>query len=273
MPLAPFARRKRAFAFVFVALLAIASWFPATVSAYTITVPAKPGAFANAVANAPNGATLILRGGEHVNNLVTTSKSLTIRNYPGETPVLTHPTRRPEYLYIRGGPVLIEGITFRMGVNAPTFDDTIGSAMTEVIAGGHDVTYAHCSFIGNRNASTRQHLLYITAGAGKVTVRNSRFNYQGGKGSGVHAYKDPGSALIVSTNTFKNFAREAAVMINQSGGGKIVTKNKFYDSYIAVQHVKSGGTKVTYNTGYRVRYGLDVGSSTNLTSTGNVWNP
>jgi hypothetical protein len=273
MPRAPYTRRKRALAFVFVSLLAASTWSPATVSAYTITVPAKTGALAAAVAKAPNGATLILRGGTHVNNLITTSKSLTIKNYPGETPVLTHPTRRPEYLYLRGGPVLIYGITFRMGVNAPTFDDSTGSAMTEVIAGGHDVEYAHCTFIGNRNASSRQHLLYVTAGAGKVTVRNSRFNFQGGHGSGVHAYKDPGSALIISSNVFKNFYDEPAVMINQSGSGKLVTKNTFYDSYIAVQHVKSGGTKVTYNTGYRVRHGLDVTSWTNLFATGNKWNP
>jgi len=272
MPLAPFARRKRAFAFVFVTLLAATTWFPSSVAAATIYVPASSGALAKAVANAPNGSTLILRGGTHVNSLITTSKSLTLKNYPGETPVLTHPTRRPEYLYIRGGPFRVYGITFRMGVNAPTFDDSTGSAMTEVIAGGHDVEFAHCTFIGNRNASPRQHLLYITAGAGKVTVRNSTFNYRGGRGSGVHAYKDPGSSLIVSTNVFKNFPDEPAVMINQSGGGKVVTKNAFYSSYIAVQHVKSGGTRVTWNRSSGVDTGLDVRTWTNLYATGNDWN-
>ena len=143
--------------------------------------------------------------------------------------------------------------------------------MTEVLSGGHDITYAHCTFIGNRNASTRQHLLYITAGAGKVTVRNSRFNFNGGKGAGIHAYKDPGSSLLISTNQFRNFSREAAVMINQTGSGKAVTKNTFYDSRIAIQHVKSGGTSVTSNTGYNVGTGLQVGSWSNLYASGNRW--
>jgi Right handed beta helix region len=236
-------------------------------------VPATTGALAASIAAASDGATLVLRGGEHVNGLISTGKSLTIRAYPGETPVITNPTSRPDYLYLTGGPVLVSGITFRMGVDAPTFDDSMGSALTEVVSGGHDVTYEQCTFVGNPNASGRQHLLYVAGNTGTVTVRDSVFDYNGGKGSGVHAYHDPGASLTVVGNTFRDFAYEAAVLIDQTGSGKVVSANTFYDSNIAVQHVKSDGTSVTSNTGYRVRTGIDVRSSTNLIVSGNVWNP
>ena len=121
MPSAPLARRPRALAAALVAVVALVganAALPSTAAAATITVSAKAGALAKAVYDAPNGSTLILRGGSHVNSRITTGKSLTIKNYPGETPVITHPTNRPDYLYFRGGPVLVYGITFKMGASA-----------------------------------------------------------------------------------------------------------------------------------------------------------
>jgi hypothetical protein len=72
---------------------------PAPAPYCTLTVPAS-NTLGSAIANAPDGATVCLRGGTHtVASVIYTDKSLSIVAYPGEVPVITHPTNRPDFLY------------------------------------------------------------------------------------------------------------------------------------------------------------------------------
>ena len=113
----------------------------------TVIVPAGT-TLSTAIGNAPSGATVCLRGGTHtVASVIYTGKSLNIVAYPGEVPVITHPTNRPDFLYFTGGPVLVRGVTFAAGASAPSYNDANGSALSEV-EGGHDVTYENVTSSG-----------------------------------------------------------------------------------------------------------------------------
>lgn len=184
---------------------------PPTIPSGSIIVP--PGSGLEAAINAaPAGSTLVLRGGTHTVDYAATSKALDIIAYPGETPVVTHPTARPDFIYFKGGPNVIRGITFKCG--GPAFTDSMGSAASEV-DGGHDVLYEDCTFIGDPDMTERQQLLYLRYGM-RVTVRRCHFDANGTDGFGVHNYPQgaagtPPSNVIVEDCTFTGFQVSAAV--------------------------------------------------------------
>ena len=228
------------------------------------------GSLATAISNASSGDTLLLRGGEHrLSSMISTSKSLTIRNYPGETPVITHPTNRPDFLYLKGGPVVIRNITFK--AQGGTFEDSMGSAASEV-DGGHDVTYVNVTFIGDPDMGERQQLLYVRYGD-RVTIRDCEFIANGTDGFGVHVY--PGESadpqVIVENSTFTGFGVSAAIT---SSSRITVRGNTFRDSRLAIQlRANASSSSITDNTSSNTDQGIEVGSGvSNLTTSGNSWN-
>jgi Right handed beta helix region len=228
------------------------------------------GSLASAISNARSGDTLLLRGGEHrLSSLISTSKSLTITNYPGETPVITHPTDRPDFLYFSGGPVVVKNVTFK--AQGGTFDDSMGSAASEV-DGGHDVTYINVTFTGDPDMSERQQLLYIRSGD-TVTIRGCRFVANGTAGFGVHVY--PGESadphVIVENSTFSGFGVSAAIT---SSSRITIRGNTFTNSREAIQlRAYASYSSITDNTSSGVSTAIETGSGvTNVTKSGNVWN-
>jgi hypothetical protein len=228
------------------------------------------GSLASAISAASSGDTLLLRGGEHrLSSGISTSKSLTIRNYPGETPVITHPTNRPDFLYFTGGPVVVRNITFK--AQGGTFDDSMGSAASEV-DGGHDVTYVNVTFIGDPDMGERQQLLYVRYGD-RVTIRDCEFVANGTDGFGVHVY--PGESadpqVIVENSTFTGFGVSAAIT---SSSRITIRGNTFRDSRLAIQlRANASSSSITDNSSSNTGQGIEVGSGvTNLTTTGNTWN-
>lgn len=230
-------------------------------------VPAGSG-LAAAIAAVPAGGILTLRGGTHTVSKITSSKAFTLQAYPGETPVITG-SSRPDFLYLRGGPNLIRGITLKAG--GGTYDDSMGSALVEAETGCHDLTVDGCTFLGHAAMAGRQQLLYIASAVGPITVVNSTFDGQAMRGSGVHCYHDPGpKGVTVRGNTFRTFAYEAAVLIDQLGSGYLVEGNRIDATNIAIQYRKSNGAIVRNNTGANNRTGLQIVSSANLTQAGNA---
>jgi hypothetical protein len=228
------------------------------------------GGLAAAVSNASNGDTLLLRGGDHLlSSEISTSKSLTIQNYPGESPVITHPSARPDFLYFKGGPVVVRGITFRAG--GPAFDDSMGSAASEV-DGGFSVLYDNVTFIGDPDMTERQQLLYVRYGS-TVTIRNCKFVANGTDGFGVHVY--PGEStdpkVIVEGSTFSGFGVSAAIT---SSSRITIRNNTFRDSREAIQlRSYASSSTITNNDSTNVTTGIEVGSGvSNLNISGNSWN-
>lgn len=213
--------------------------------------------------------TLILRGGTYlVPSMIVTSRAFDLVAYPGETPVLTSSTR-PDFLYFRGGPNLVRGLAFKAG--GGTYDDSMGSALLEADTGCHDLTVDGCTFLGHAGMSGRQQLLYVASSVGPITVTGSTFDGQSMKGSGVHCYHDPGpKGITVRANTFRGFAYEAAVLIDQLASGVLVEGNRIDATNIAIQYRKSLGAVIRNNTGSGNRIGLQVISSLNLTHSGNA---
>ena len=83
----------------------------------------------------------------HINSTIETGKSLTIKNYPGETPVHTHPDQAagPTSCSRAGRSGLRDHLPD--GLSAPKFDDTNGSAMTEVLMPVATTSSSpHCAF-------------------------------------------------------------------------------------------------------------------------------
>lgn len=233
-------------------------------------VPATSGALAAAITAAAAGATLLLRGGDHVitaNQYV--RKSLTLRAYPGEAPVITAVSMRPNYLYFTAGTSLVAGVGFRVGAATPAFDDSMGSAVTEA-QGGAKVTYEDCWFEGNANMVSRQQIIYGYE-ASDITVRRCRIDGKGGHAGGVHCYHDPGGVLLVEDSTIVN-TTGVGVVIDQTGLRATVRRNVFDNiGYAAIQHVKSGGSTVIDNRGTRCARGVQDKMGSNLTQSGNVW--
>lgn len=150
-----------------------------------IEVPAGTG-LAAAVANAPAGSTLLLRGGTHtLSGQITTSKKITIQNYPNEVPVITSSsTVRQNYLYFTGDGQTARGLTFKSG--SGIFHDSMGSALAES-DGSTNTLFEDCTFIGHANLDDHQQLLYQRFGT-NITVRRCTFIGNGTQGFGFHQY-------------------------------------------------------------------------------------
>lgn len=236
-------------------------------------VAATPGALAAAVAAASNGDTLLLRGGDHVISTttsgssigITTSKSLTLQNYPGETPRLINvSTGRPNLLYLQGGPFTIRGLIFEG--DGPTFDDSSGSALLEFDVNSHDVIVEDCQFIGTSAMSTRQHLLYVAASDGPFEVFNCIFDGGGMGGSGFHCFHDPGpDGIYFHDNELFDFPTEAAIVQDQTGANVIYEFNNLHDNAIGLQYRKSLGCRIIDNYGTNNTIDIQIQSSTGLT--------
>lgn len=235
----------------------------------TGTVLPAGTSLATAIANVAPGGTLVLRGGTYeVPSMIVTAKSFGLVAYPGETPVITG-AGRPDYLYFRGGPNLVRGITFKAG--GGTYDDSMGSACVEADTGCHDLTVEGCTFLGHAAMSGRQQLLYVSSSVGPIAVTGCTFDGLQTRGSGVHCYHDPGPAgITVSGCTFRNFAYEAAVLVDQLASDVLVESNRIDNANIAIQYRKSLGAVIRNNTGTGNRIGLQVVSSTNLVQSGNA---
>ncbi|HEX5824805.1 MAG TPA: right-handed parallel beta-helix repeat-containing protein [Candidatus Limnocylindrales bacterium] len=235
-------------------------------------VPAGSGLAAAVAALPSSGGVLVLRGGNHlVSSPITTSKSFTMKAYPGEVPVVTHGSARPDFLYLRGGPVLIQGITFKTGASSPSFDDSMGSAQVEVDTGGHHITINDVTFIGTPAMTGRQQLFYVASSVGPVSVLNSTFIGGGTKGSGIHMYHDPGPRGVTARgNALRGFAYEAAILVDQLASGVMIESNSISSSNIAIQYRKSSGATIRNNSGSGNRTGLQIISSSNLTQSGNA---
>jgi hypothetical protein len=234
------------------------------------TVTVSPGTgLSAAIGSASDGATVCLRGGTFtVASVIYTGKQLSIVAYPGETPVITHPTNRPDFLYFTGGPVLVRGITFAAGVNAPSYNDGMGSALSEV-EGGHDVTYDDVTFIGSASMGDAQQMAYVRHGE-RVVFRNCTFIANGTQGFGVHVYPgpDPGTTVVTGT-TFSGFSTSAAITayapLTASG-------NTFSDSRLAIQlRNNASGSSIINNIGIRLSQAIEAASGITYTTSGNNW--
>jgi hypothetical protein len=233
-----------------------------------VTVPAGT-TLGTAIGSAPDGATVCLRGGTHtVASVIYTGKSLNIVAYPGEVPVITHPTNRPDFLYFTGGPVLVRGITFETGASAPSYNDANGSALSEV-EGGHDVTYENVTFIGSPSMGDAQQLAYVRHGE-RVTFRGCTFIANGTNGFGVHVYPGPDPAsTVVEDSSFSGFGVSAAMT---AYAPLTARRNTFTDSRLAIQlRNAASGSVITNNTGVRLQQGIETASGITYTASGNNW--
>jgi len=234
-------------------------------------VPATDGALAAAIAAASPGDTLRLRGGDHnVDDIIYINKSLTLTNYTGEVPNVTHPTARPEFLFFTDGPNLLDGIVFT-GVGG--YGDVHGSALVSMQAGSHDLTIQNCEFHGASNMGATQQLIYHhdTTGSG-ATIQNCLIDGHGSGGFGVHLYPGPGpDDVLVQNNTIRNFPAKSGVVVWTSSSGIQILDNAFANCGSAVRHHNSLGTTVDGNVGNNVGVGLEVDDATNLTVGTNDW--
>jgi hypothetical protein len=242
-------------------------------------VPATRGALAQAIANADNGDTLLLRGGTHVvSSMIVTSKSLTIKAYPGETPVITDGGGRPDLLYLEGGPVTLSGLTFRTSSGSGTYDDSQGSALLELRGSAHDVRVVNCTFIGSSAMASRQQLVYIT---GKSrTLRNLTFSNvtvkaNGSDGYGLHFYGDPSSGAAVDGVTISGlngygFDNGAAIVFWSRETNTVVTDSDFYGGR-AIRYHSGLDVMVKNSRGYDVSAGIVMDSSSGLSTASNNW--
>lgn len=239
-------------------------------------VAATPGALASAIAAAANGATLTLRGGDHVLGAgvgsgyggIVTSKSLTIQNYTGEVPNITwDSSTRNNGLYFTGtGPVVLSGLKFT--ASSATTHDSNGSAQVE-LDGGSNLTISDCTFIGHANMDDHQQLVYQRFGS-NITVRRSVFTANGSEGFGFHQY--PGTAFDpncrVEDCTFDGFAVSGGVTTDSR---ITVMDSVFTDNNIAVQlRNDADGSVITGNSGGGNSQTLQNNVS-GVTDSGNTW--
>jgi hypothetical protein len=254
-------------------------------------VPATDGSLASAIAAASDGDTLLLRGGNHVLGVglsgapatnyggIVTTKKLTIKNYPGESPVITWASLvRNNGLYFQGtaGTRLVQGIRF-LGTESAVGQDANGSAQLES-DGCNGLTVDQCIFDGADIYDDHQQLFYQRLGR-NITCTDCTFNGNGSGGFGFHQYpEDVGvdPVTLVQGCTFNAFALSGGVTTDS----KItVDASHFYNNHIGVQ-LRNGavGSVITGNdgTGNTVASGtpLQVNAPVtlgNITNTGNTW--
>ncbi len=225
----------------------------------------------NAMNAASNGSTLLLRGGTHLVDFATTSKLLTIQNYPNEIPTITSGTSvRQDYLYFTGSgrsaPITIRGITFKAG--SGIFHDSMGSALSET-DGADWVLYEDCTFIGDPNLDDHQQLLYQRLGK-RITVRRCIFEGNGTKGFGFHQY--PGSSTdpqtVVEDSIFRNIGYALTT------DSKITVQRCRFENVpnVCIQLRNSAtGSIIRDNVGVNVGTGIQNPSLAGV-NTNNVWN-
>lgn len=84
-------------------------------------------------------------------------------------------------------------------------------------------------------------------------------------------YHDPGpKGVVVRGSTFRNFAYEAAILVDQLASGILIENNSISNTNIAVQYRKSLGATIRNNRGTGNGTGLQVISPLNLTQSGNA---
>jgi outer membrane biosynthesis protein TonB len=224
------------------------------------------------------GETLYVRGGTYTVTTRTTyvtvagtaSEPITIRNYPGETPVFTSSVRQVNYLYFADGAryITVSGLTFR-GPDLVAADSD-GESLIGFIGNASDITITGNSFYGSPAWNSLQHLVYFAGPGTNLRVTNNLFDGRGSKGDAITTYHEPNATnVVVSGNQFRNL--DQGVLIWSSIAGFVIDGNTFSLCRINIQHHHSGGTTVTNNSGSAIEVDLFVGSSTNLVSSGNSW--
>lgn len=238
---------------------------------------------AAAIAAASNGATLLLRGGTHTIGSglsgspaanyagIITSRYMTIKNYPGETPVVTWAADvRNNGFYFTGsaGPILVQGISFL--ATSTVTNDANGCAMIES-DGCDDLTIDACTFTGNASWDDHQQLVYQRLGT-NITVTDSTFSANGSDGFGFHQYpEDTGGdpVTLVSGCLFEDFAVSGGVTSDS-----VITVDgcTFNDNNIAVQ-LRNGADNsvITNNDGTGNTTELQLNGCTGVTDSGNTW--
>lgn len=238
------------------------------------TVVSAGTGLAKAIADAPAGGTLILRGGDHVlpgGSGISLRKRLTLLRYEAEPARITFPVAAvPNGIYVEsGGDLTVQDIAISNQPGAKPYGSSMGSALIEPRAGGK-LTARRCAFgFAPGSVDGHQHMIYIADGTGPVLVEACAFDGGMNDGAGVHCYHDPGGSLEVGESVFRNFDYTAAIILDQSGTVARIDDNQFFDCRFAAIQFRQGTLHCHDNRGTRVKVGVQGKAPT--TESGNVW--
>jgi hypothetical protein len=225
------------------------------------------------------GDTLLVHGGEYsyprlgtVTVAGTSTKPITIKPAPGETPIFRGSVTQAIFMYFRGnaGWITVDGLTVYGNPNVQA--DTNGSAIFDFIENSNNITIQNVKMHGSPNWVNNQHFVYVANGTVKnIKILNNLFEGNGSQGTGFQSYHDPNAVnVLLKGNTIRNVHH--GVRINSNVSGMVVDGNSISNTSIAVYYYRSNGTNVINNTGSNNIRGVYAESTANLTQSNNNFN-
>ena len=167
----------------------------------SITSPWKT--IASASAKLKPGDTLYVRGGTYTgqggyiwNSVSGTSTApITLKAYPGETPVFDGGWTLGEWVVLTNsvGWIVIDGIT------AQHFDDEYGDGTILLINGANNITIQNCKLIDNGKNTAQDHAIYLGAsGVANITIRNNLIQHAAA--GGIQSWHGPNANGVLIYN-------------------------------------------------------------------------
>lgn len=245
------------------------------------TTIAAGGNVYTALAAASPGAIICLHGGAYsytgynrVTKAGTAAQPITVRNFPGETPVFSGTNTQALFMLFQGTAAYINvtGLTVNGNPNlAPCCD---GGAIFDFIDSVHHITIDSNTLVGSAAWDSSQHAVYFAYASHDITISNNVIDGKGGKGAGLHFYHSPptGSNLLLVGNTLRNW--DQCVLDWLSDSNVVFRQNNLSRCRIGFRIGTSGSTLLDRNvvdTTVGNPVFIDSGSGGQLTQTGNSW--
>ena len=180
------------------------------------------------------GGTYTGQGGYNWKSSGTSTAPVTIKAYPGETPLFDGSGQSHGIIVSSFNYVVIDGLHFNGFGMGPSGD---GSILTLNARG---ITIQNCRITNSGAGFQQDHHIYVNSGCADITIRN---NYmQTTPGAAVHIYHDPGPTnVLIEGNSMLN--GYWGVVVGSNANGVAVNGNTFSGNTINIDN--QTGTNVT----------------------------
>lgn len=187
------------------------------------------------------GDTLLVRGGTYAGqggynwqSSGVAGNPVTIRNYPGETPLFTGANWSHGIIVSGHSHVVIDGLAFTGFGMGPSGDAAI------LLLNASDIVIQNTTLTNNGAQFQSDHHIYVNSGCSDLTIRNSLMD--GTPGAAVHLFHDPGPTnVLIEGNTMRN--GYWGVVIGSNANGVAMNGNTFSGNTINMDNQR--GTNVT----------------------------
>lgn len=180
------------------------------------------------------GGTYSGQGGYNWKASGTATAPVTIKAYPGETPLFNGSGQSHGIIVSGNSNVIIDGLHFTGYGMGPSGDGSI------LLLNARGITIQNCRFTNSGIGFQQDHHIYVNSGCADLVIRNNFMDTT--PGAAVHLYHDPGPTnVLIEGNTMRN--GYWGVVVGSNANGVRINGNTFGGNTVNIDNQR--GTNVT----------------------------